>query len=401
MMRTTVGDLVDDGALLMSDGYRTKRPEHGQPGYRIIRVADVHDGTVSLDSPDYVSVRFKDAIGIKAGSRGDTLLTTKGTVGRGAVLPPTIGSVVYSPQLCFFRLRDESRLDRRFLRYWFSSREFLRQASDRMNNTDMAAYINLADIRSLQITLRPLNQQREIAEVLGALDDKIAANAALARTAADLASTVFASAIMSGTEVHTISDVTTLLSRGITPSYSEDADAVVVMNQKCIRDQRVDVTVARRTRPEKIRQDKVLQLNDVVINSTGQGTLGRIARWTSSDAVTVDSHITIVRFDKTKIDPVCGGHAILRLQKTIEAMGEGSTGQTELSRIEVGKLAMNLPPREVQNQLGEELAALGELGSASHVENTKLAGVRDALLPGLMSGRLRVKDAETVAEAAL
>ena len=51
-----------------------------------------------------------------------------------------------------------------------------------MNNTDMAAYINLADIRSLILRLPDLDEQRAIAEVLGALDDKIAANTKIVAT---------------------------------------------------------------------------------------------------------------------------------------------------------------------------------------------------------------------------
>jgi len=145
----SISDLVDRGALAVSDGYRTKLSELGRPGYRIVRVADVLDDDVRLTGPDFVSKDFRLQIGSKVGQAGDVLLTTKGTVGRVAIMPETKEPVVYSPQLCYFRVIDEKVINPRYLRYWFRSGDFSAQAADRMNNTDMAAYINLADVRSL------------------------------------------------------------------------------------------------------------------------------------------------------------------------------------------------------------------------------------------------------------
>ncbi|MGQ0632802.1 MAG: restriction endonuclease subunit S [Sporichthyaceae bacterium] len=182
----SVGELIASAALVMSDGYRTKRSELGDAGYRIVRVADVRDGLVHLDSPDFVLAEYATAIGQKFGIAGDILLTTKGTVGRVAVLPATGESVVYSPQLCFFRVISESVMTRSFLRLWLTSPEFLEQAGHRKNNTDMAPYINLADIRSLRITLPPVAAQVEAGHVLDALEAKVHAchreNGSLAAT---------------------------------------------------------------------------------------------------------------------------------------------------------------------------------------------------------------------------
>src|SRR5690606_22250760 len=99
----TIAALMQRGILTMGDGYRTKRSEHGQPGHRIIRVADVRDGNVFLDGDDLVSDEYTPQMGAKVAIPGDVLLTTKGTVGRVAVMPATDEPAVYSPQLCYFR----------------------------------------------------------------------------------------------------------------------------------------------------------------------------------------------------------------------------------------------------------------------------------------------------------
>jgi hypothetical protein len=165
---------------------------------RILRVADVGDGAVRADGPDFVSEDFVRQIGPKAARAGDVLLTTKGTVGRVAIMPEHTEPVVYSPQLCYFRILDPSRLSARWLAYWFKSGEFLMQASHRANNTDMAAYINLADIRSLVLPDVDVRKQRGIAEVLGALDDKIAANRRAERASVELIGALYKRAVEGG-----------------------------------------------------------------------------------------------------------------------------------------------------------------------------------------------------------
>jgi type I restriction enzyme S subunit len=193
----TIDELIRDGALVMSDGYRTSRAELGASGYRIIRVADVQKGEIALDSEDFVSEAHSQSIGAKSGREGDVLLTTKGTVGRVAVVRRLNERVVYSPQICFFRVRDISRLDRWYLKQWLGSEEFLNQASHRMNNSDMAPYISLTDIRSLRISLPPIGRQRELSQILGPLEAKIAASAEENRSLAIMRDTLL-ELLMSG-----------------------------------------------------------------------------------------------------------------------------------------------------------------------------------------------------------
>jgi len=69
------------------------------------------------------------------------------------------------------------------------------------------------------------------------------------------------------------------INRGSAPAYIE-AGGVLVLNQKCVRDQRVSFLEARRTDQERklVIADRMLQLLDILVNSTGVGTLGRVAQ---------------------------------------------------------------------------------------------------------------------------
>ncbi|MBX6167232.1 MAG: restriction endonuclease subunit S [Thermobispora bispora] len=248
---------------------------------------------------------------------------------------------------------------------------------------------------------KSLDKQAAVIAPLKALDDKIAVNERIAATSRELGLTLFTQALLDEKRIETpVKDITSTLTRGITPKYSESPDDIVVLNQKCIRGGRVNLEPSRLTLAEKVKAPKLLQPNDVLVNSTGVGTLGRVARWTLDVTATVDSHITIVRFDNSKVDPVCAGFAMLRAQPEIEALGEGSTGQTELSRGQLGALEITLPSPTQQRELRKKLDSLEKQGDHAFAESASLAALRDTLLPQLMSGRLRVRDAEKIVEDA-
>ncbi|MFD0741039.1 restriction endonuclease subunit S [Phytohabitans flavus] len=159
--RTTLGELVDHGVLGLGDGYRTKRSEHGTPGPRILRAADVRDFRIFPDGAEYVSNDYRTRIGAKVSRSGDIVLTTKGTVGRVAIVPARMEEVVYSPQTCYFRIFKEDVVDFGYLAAWFNSRDLADQLAIVMHKSDMAPYVNLQDIRSLRAPLPEISVQRD------------------------------------------------------------------------------------------------------------------------------------------------------------------------------------------------------------------------------------------------
>jgi type I restriction enzyme, S subunit len=168
---TTLGELADSGVLNLGDGYRTKRDEHGQPGFRILRAGDVQNGRVIPEGADFVSDSCRQQIGKKLSHPGDIILTTKGSVGRVAVVPPDLETVVYSPQICYFRVIDGETIDRNYLAAWFRSPDLQSQASQLMFKSDMAPYINLRDIRSLSVPIPCWADQRRQGELQGSLQE--------------------------------------------------------------------------------------------------------------------------------------------------------------------------------------------------------------------------------------
>ena len=131
-----------------------------------------------------------------------------------------------------------------------------------------------------------------------------------------------------------VESLTVYVNRGITPKYTvEKEGSILILNQKCIRGFKVSLEPARLNdlSKRKITEGKLLEKYDVLINSTGVGTLGRVAQfYGESGSATVDSHVTIVRPNADLIDPVYFGYIIKSKQQLIEGFAEGTTGQTEL-----------------------------------------------------------------------
>ncbi|MCA1674887.1 MAG: restriction endonuclease subunit S [Actinobacteria bacterium] len=150
---TTLGELAAAQHLEISDGYRTKKPEHGHPGIPILRVSEVSGFKITPSFSDFVSDRFRRQMGNKISRPGDVILTTKGTVGRTAMMPRGGQEFVYSPQICFFRAAQSSPISAEFLLLWMHGQEFWQQAASLKGQTDMADYLSLRDIRSMSITV--------------------------------------------------------------------------------------------------------------------------------------------------------------------------------------------------------------------------------------------------------
>lgn len=189
-----------------------------------------------------------------------------------------------------------------------------------------------------------------------------------------------------------LAELTRYLSRGISPKYIEQG-GIRVLNQKCVRDRQVSAREARRHDPE-VRSvvGRGLEIGDILVNSTGVGTLGRVAQVLELDEPTiVDSHVAIVRADANETTRNYLGMALMHRQPEIEALGEGSTGQTELSRARLGALQILSPPPQLLAHFDAQTQGLrlhiAQLTKQSHM----LAETRDALLPRLLSGELNVE----------
>lgn len=324
-------------------------------------------------------------------------------------------------------------LDARFLRYVLVSHEYQSRLLALASAGATRPALTKLMIEKLDIPSPPLAEQKRIAHILGTLDDKIEVNRRMNATLEAMARALFKSwfvdfdpvrakaagqptglpqpladpfpdafedsemgEIPKGWRVAALRELTSYLARGIGPTYVEDG-GICVLNQKCIRDRRIDFSKARRHDPAgRSVVGRTLQVLDILVNSTGVGTLGRIAQvWDLPENTVIDSHVTVVRA-AADVDPWFLGVSLIGRENDIEGLGEGSTGQTELSRERLGTLACITPPLKLQAAFGHQVRSLLSRVAENEKESLTLASLRDTLLPWLFSGELRANNAATV-----
>ena len=108
-----------------------------------------------------------------------------------------------------------------------------------------------------------------------------------------------------------------------------------------------------------ISDERNLVKGDILINSTGVGTAGRVTLFDLNGDFVVDSHITIVRLDQTKALPKYVLYAFANFGfKNIEKMANGQSGQIEISLPIINNMRIPLPPINKQKDIISEIEVI-------------------------------------------
>ncbi|MCC8556215.1 restriction endonuclease subunit S [Xanthomonas hortorum] len=320
----------------------------------------------------------------------------------------------YWPHNTALYVTDFNGNDPYFTFYFLKNLDFTRY-----NSGSAQPSLNRNYIYPIEIKIPPLEEQRSIAHILGTLDGKIEINRRMSQTLVAMVRALFKSwfvdfdgvasedmqeselgLIPKGWKLSRLGAECSYLSRGISPKYIEDG-GVLVINQKCIRDFSIDTSKARRHDPtQRSVEERKIQFGDVLVNSTGVGTLGRVAQVLSLDEPTVvDSHVTVVRAGQ-RLRHTYLGQWFSDKQSEIQTMGEGSTGQTELSRLKLAHMPILIPSQKLLADFDALVSPLNSKIALADSSSRSLATLRDVLLPKLIAGELRVQDAERLVESA-
>ena len=145
------------------------------------------------------------------------------------------------------------------------------------------------------------------------------------------------------------------IKRGKSPKYANSGNTLVFA-QKCnTKYDGINLNLALfldETTIKKYSDTEFMQNNDIVINSTGNGTLGRVGIYkdinkTSSTPIVPDSHITVIRSNNC----IMADYLYVFLKSSqgiLEKMGEGSTNQKELKPITLINMLVPIPPYKEQ-----------------------------------------------------
>lgn len=330
---------------------------------------------------------------------GDILFVNKGTPGRVCMVPDPVDFCIAQDMIAL--RADDKKIYNKYLFAVLRSREIQQQIYN-TNVGDVIPHFKKQFMDQLLIPVPDRKIQEKIGNLYYQLSYKVELNKkinenllqqALAIYKAWFCDYVLSDGVLPESwHITTIDALSSLVTRGIAPKY-DDSSNQIVLNQKCIRDHTIDVSLARRHLPKKINE-KWISKGDLLINSTGTGTLGRVAQvWFDANNMTVDSHVTIVR-PKAPIFQSYIGFWGLSHESEIEAQHTGSTGQTELPRDRVKAMELPFPDEDTLSKFNELVIPMTDAVVSNQKENARLSQLRDTLLPKLMSGEIDVSELE-------
>ena len=248
-----------------------------------------------------------------------------------------------------------------------------------LNYTDLTSYITgttrgkltRTALDKIQINLPELEIQREIVIILDKINNLIEKNKKRIIYLEELVKSrfieMFGDPIKNekGWDKIFIEEIASLVSRGKTPKYVEKSK-IEVINQACIYWEKIKFENI------KYHEDKkdilILQDQDILINSTGTGTLGRVNIFIKNEEkdiiYTIDTHITLLRLKQWKSNSIYlkNYFRIPIIQKyLINKCVNGSTNQIELSKEKFNNFRVLLPPLSLQNEFAEFATKIDKL----------------------------------------
>lgn len=329
---------------------------------------------------------------------GDVIFSRVGSVDRCSYAEKRNEGWLFSGRC--LRIRPKKSIDPEFLYYYLSSKAIKGFVRNIAVGATMPS-INTTLMGEIPIPAISLDRQRAIACIMSSLDIKLQANAQLngylAEYLKSCAKRLYReyerdeeADLSEGWHWTTIGEISEMVCRGITPKYNDASDELI-LGQTCIRSNLVLLENGRLHAPRKITE-KWLKKYDLLINSTGVGSLGRTAQvWFDPSKLVVDSHVTIVRAADPRHALYMGFWAFEH-ERYIESLHTGSTGQTELPRDHVKAIRLVLPSDAELEKFNAVAQPAVELIVANQKESKRLAELRDTLLPKLMSGEIDVSN---------
>jgi type I restriction enzyme S subunit len=191
--------------------------------------------------------------------------------------------------------------------------------------------------------------------------------------------------------------VTSYIQRGKSPKYAA-ADGSPVVSQKCVQWRGLDLSVAKQVTLESLADYegiRFLRNGDLLWNSTGTGTIGRVIRLVDPpEKLVCDSHVTVVRCLEVDPEYIRTWLRSDHIYALIEDRAAGSTNQVELTAQMAINQVVPLPPLAEQHRIVAKVDELMDLCDRLEAARTRREATRDRLAAASLA-RLNAPDPET------
>lgn len=365
-------DLVKDKQI----SYGVVQPGRNiEDGIPIVRVKDIRNGHIASNDPLLIDRAIAERHSKTTLSGGELLFSLVGTVGETAIVPQSLSGWNTARAVAVLRPVSASS---HWIQLCLKSPK-TRSIIDSMLNTTVQATLNLADLKKIPISMPPASVRNGIIEVLGALDDKITANNTLSQNLKELAQAEFTQLIKTAEIVGNLRDVLHLEYGKSLPAKNRIDGEVEVFGSG----------------------GKVGTHNESLSSGPGvivgrKGTAGAVY-WAPNAYFPIDTTFYVVPTDQDFSLIFC-----FHLLKSLNLNDMNSDSAVPgLNREEALSSPIKIPTMGELKNFSTRADFLFTVAQQLNLESQALNSMRDTLLPQLMSGKIRVREAESIVEGVL
>ena len=449
---TTLAEIASSGEHGFVDGpFGSNLPasSYTESGIPVIRGANLSLGTQRFNDSSFVFVSKETAERLERSCCRpfDVVFTKKGTIGQTGLVPANGRFDRYLISSNQMKLTvDQTLSDPLFVYYHVSSpasQEKIRRDSEATG----VPKTNLTYLRTFPIYLPPLSEQKAIASILGSLDDKIELNRRMNETLESMARAIFKSwfvdfdpvrAKMDGRQPAGMDQATA----DLFPDAFETVDGELVPKgwEVATMDELVEITRGRSYKSSELSESETALVSLKSIQRGGGYRSDGLKPYTGiykPTQVVQPGEMVVAFTDVTQAAELLGKPALVQHDKqfknlvasldlgivrpttpylsiaylyclflTEDFQSHALSYSTGTTVLHLGKKAIpdyktQIPPSNLLRTFTQIASQNFESIQTNELQSTTLANLRDTLLPKLLSGELRVKDAEKAVSSAL
>lgn len=374
MIRVALADVCDrvDYGLTASANWDGHGP-------RFLRITDIDDSHVDWSTVPRCEVTPQDAAKYALASGDVVVARTGASTGRSQWVTVSEPAVFAS---YLVRFRAGPRLQSRYLGYVLDSQPWHDFVSGQAHGKSAQPNMSASAMSSFELDLPDMATQRGIAEVLGALDDKIAANTKVVEVGEALAGALIREALADGQQsLGSIAAIT----MGASPpgtSYNEVGDGMVFYQG--VRDFGVRSPSNRVWTTEPVR---VAEAGDTLVSV--RAPVGRTN--VATETTCLGRGLAGLRSQR----PATLYHLLRSVPEVWAPYEAEGTVFGSINKAQLDGLSIPMIEESRSDALEVRLAALDARVASALKESERLAQTRDALLSLLMAGKVTVADAES------
>ena len=404
---TPISEIIDEIAM-GPFGSNIKVECFVESGIPVLNGSNVDGIKLCEDSFRYITKEKADTLGRANASRGDIVITHRGTLGQIAYIPLSSQFDRYVISQSQFRMKCNSKAIPEYVVYYFHSREGRHQILSNKSQVGVPALGRpTSTFQNLTIPLPTIKQQMKIVATLSCLDDKIELNNKINANLEAQAQAIFKSwfvdfepfqngdfvdselgRIPKGWQVGKLSDIAEI-TMGQSPkgdSYNENGEGIVFYQGRGEFSNRFPVTRLYTTEPKRMAKK-----NDILMSVRAPVGDVNIAK----EDCCIGRGLAAIRSNSNHSSFLL--YLVFNMKAKLDTYNGEGTVFGSINKKDLHGMKIVIPQTETINEYENIVQSVDKKIFILCQQNQVLAALRDALLPKLMSREIEVpiSDEET------